>query len=93
MEETVKNQVEENQRFTTMISTKLLSNIKLISYFTNKKLYETINDSIQLYIQHFEQQNNTTLDSIINLQSKFSLPKIDKVDDKKSSPLNPKEDK
>ena len=39
----------EHQRFTTLINPLLLSNIKLVSYFTNKKLYEVINDSLQLY--------------------------------------------
>ena len=44
----------EHQRFTTLINPLLLSNIKLVSYFTNKKLYEVINDSLQLYIEDFE---------------------------------------
>ena len=33
----------ELQRFTTLVDPKLLSDIKLISYFTNLKLYECIN--------------------------------------------------
>ena len=36
----------ELSRFTTLVNPTLLSNVKLVSYFTNKKLYEVINDSI-----------------------------------------------
>ena len=35
----------ELSRFTTLVNPTLLSNVKLVSYFTNKKLYEVINDS------------------------------------------------
>ena len=62
----------EHQRFTTLINPLLLSNIKLVSYFTNKKLYEVINDSLQLYIEDFEIKYNTKIDSIIQLQTNFS---------------------
>ena len=62
----------EKKRFTTLIDNSLLSQIKLISYFTNQKLNETINLSLKHYIQHFEESNNTTLNSIIDLQNNFT---------------------
>lgn len=60
---------EEYRRFTTTISPTLLSQIKLISYFTNQTLSNSINQSIQLYIEDFETKNNTSIQSIINLQN------------------------
>jgi|TARA_R110001599_G_scaffold245917_1_gene446099 hypothetical protein len=66
-----KEKVELN-RFTTLINPLLLSNIKLVSYFTNKKLYEVINESLSLYIEDFEIKYNTKIDSIIQLQTNFS---------------------
>tara|TARA_Y100000589_G_scaffold331784_1_gene387019 strand:- start:2255 stop:2491 length:237 start_codon:yes stop_codon:yes gene_type:complete len=66
-----KEKVELN-RFTTLINPLLLSNIKLVSYFTNKKLYEVINDSLELYIEDFEIKYNTKIDSIIQLQNSFN---------------------
>ena len=57
-------------RFTTLINPTILSNIKLISYFTNKKLYEVINQSIDNFVSEFETKNNTSIKSIINLQHK-----------------------
>ena len=62
----------ESIRFTTLINPQILSNIKLISYFTNKKLYEVINDSCNNYIDEFEKNNNTSIKSLINLQYKLS---------------------
>ena len=62
----------ELNRFTTLINPQLLSNIKLVSYFTNKKLYEVINDSLLLYIEDFEIKHNTKIDTIINLQNTFN---------------------
>ena len=59
-------------RFTTLINPTMLSNIKLISYFTNKKLYEVINQSIDNFVSEFETKNNTSIKSIINLQHKLS---------------------
>lgn len=59
-------------RFTTLIDPQILSNIKLLSYFTNKKLYEVINESLDDYVSNFEQQNNTSIKTLINLQHKFS---------------------
>ena len=70
-----KDQKVELQRFTTLIDPKLLSNIKLVSYFTNNKLYEVINDSMKLYIEDFEIKSNTKIDTIINLQNTFSKQK------------------
>ena len=57
-------------RFTTLINPTILSNIKLISYFTNKKLYEVINQSIDNFVSEFETKNNTSIKSIIN----FPMP-------------------
>ena len=37
-----KEQKETLNRFTTLINPTLLSNIKLVSYFTNQKLYESL---------------------------------------------------
>jgi len=59
------------KRFTTLIDDSLLSQIKLISYFSNKKLNETINESLQHYITHFENYNDTKISDIISFQSKF----------------------
>ena len=68
------NKVEkvELNRFTTLINPQLLSNIKLISYFTNQKLYEVINDSLELMIEDFEIKYNTKISTIINLQNNFN---------------------
>tara|TARA_B110000967_G_C18603384_1_gene420374 strand:- start:15 stop:308 length:294 start_codon:yes stop_codon:yes gene_type:complete len=60
------------KRFTTLIDEELLSQIKLISYFTNQKLNECINSSLLFYIKDFETKNNTTLNSIIDLQNNFT---------------------
>ena len=62
----------ELQRFTTLIQPQLLSNIKLISYFTNQKLYEVINGSLELMIEYFEIKYNTKISTIINLQNNFN---------------------
>ena len=64
-------QISENQlqRFTTLINPLVLSHIKLIGYFTNRKLYEVINDSLVLMISDFENKSNTKIEDIINLQS------------------------
>jgi len=63
--------IESKRRFTTLIDNNLLSQIKLISYFTNQKLTEVVNDSLSHYIKHFEDSNNTSIQSIIDLQSNF----------------------
>ena len=68
------NEKMELQRFTTLINPKILSNIKLISYFTNQKLYEVINTSLFNFVDDFEKKNDTSIQSIINLQNKFSQP-------------------
>jgi malate synthase len=67
-------QLNENQlqRFTTLINPLVLSHIKLIGYFTNRKLYEVINDSLLLMITDFESKSNTKIDDIINLQNTLS---------------------
>ena len=70
----IENEKIELQRFTTLINPKVLSNIKLISYFTNKKLYEVINTSLIDFVIDFETKNDTSIQSIINLQNKFSQP-------------------
>lgn len=67
-----KEEKVELNRFTTLINPTLLSNIKLVSYFTNQKLYEVINDSLELYIEDFEIKFNTKIDTIINLQNSFN---------------------
>ena len=76
-----KEQKVELNRFTTLINPTLLSNIKLVSYFTNKKLYEVINDSLQLYIEDFEIKYNTKMDSILSLQNSFNT-KLEKEEKK-----------
>ena len=80
----------ELQRFTTLVNPTILSHIKLISYFTNQKLYEVINSSLEEYISNFEIKNKTSISSIIDLQHKFSkdsiknnIPKENKSDDSK----------
>jgi hypothetical protein len=78
-----KNETDK-KRFTTLIDDQLLSQIKLISYFSNKKLNETINESLKHYITHFENYNNTKISEIISFQSKFKqLENSVKVEDKK----------
>ena len=73
----------EHQRFTTLINPLLLSNIKLVSYFTNKKLYEVINDSLQLYIEDFDIKHNTKIDTILSLQNSFNTKLENKVNKEK----------
>ena len=63
----------ELSSFTTLVNPTLLSNVKLVSYFTNKKLYEVINDSLELYVEDFEIKYNTKIDDIIKLQQNFSV--------------------
>ena len=64
-------------RFTFLINPTLLSQIKLISYISNQKLYQTINLSIQQFIDTYNKTNNTNINNLINLNQQ-------------SSPLNPK---
>ena len=52
---------DELQRFTTLVKPTILSHIKLISYFTNQKLYEVINSSLEEHISNFEIQNKTSI--------------------------------
>ena len=65
-------------RFTFLIQPNLLSQIKLISYISNQKLYEIINLSIQSYIDIYNKTHNTNIESLINLNNT------------QNSPLNPK---
>jgi hypothetical protein len=74
MKNTQKLELEEVKiRFTTLINPNHLTQIKLISYLTNKKLFECINDSIILYVDDFERSNNTSIQNIMNLQSTKNL--------------------
>lgn len=70
--------VDDKIRFTFLINPTLLSQIKLISYISNQKLYETINDSISQFIDNYNQNNKTNISDIINLNNNST------------SPLNPK---
>jgi hypothetical protein len=54
------------KRFTFLIESNLLSQIKLISYLTNQTLSNTINESIILFIKDFELKNNTQINSIMD---------------------------
>jgi hypothetical protein len=65
--ETEKN---DNIRFTTLINPLLLSQIKLISYISNKKLYDIINLSIQQFIDTYNKNNSTNIQTLIDLQQK-----------------------
>ena len=60
------NQKLEKKRFTFLIESNLLSQIKLISFLTNKTLSNTINESIILFIKDFELKNNTQINDIMN---------------------------
>ena len=78
--DTIKNKKEDNKiRFTFLINPTLLSQIKLISYISNQKLYETINLSIQQFIDTYNKSNNTNINDIINLNNNST-----------NSPLQPK---
>ena len=65
------NEKIELKRFTTLIQPKLLSKIKLISYFTNQKLNEVINSSLEDYIQNFEIKSNTKIVNLIDFKLDF----------------------
>ena len=69
-------QKTELQRFTTLINPKVLSHIKLISYFTNQKLYEVVEKSFNDYVTNFEIQNKTSITSIIDFQQQFNKEEI-----------------
>jgi hypothetical protein len=75
-----KNPTPETIRFTTLIEPQLLSNIKLISYFTNQKLYECLNESIKLYVVDFESKNNISISTLINFQHQFKVENIKEID-------------
>lgn len=80
--QTINNNINQKEiRFTTLINPYLLSQIKLISYISNQKLYTLINKSIQHYINHYNTTNNTKIEDIINLQQNNQPT---------NTPLNPK---
>ena len=72
----------ELKRFTTLIQPNLLSKLKLISYFSNKKLNECVNESISEYIKQFETKSNTKIDKLIDFQTNFQMLDNHKVKDK-----------
>ena len=56
----------DKKRFTFLIESNLLSQIKLISFLTNQTLSNTINESIILFIKDFELKNNTQIKDIMD---------------------------
>ena len=56
----------DKKRFTFLIESNLLSQIKLISFLTNQTLSNTINESIILFIKDFELKNNTQINDIMD---------------------------
>ena len=68
MKNTIKQEFEK-VRFTTLINPESLTKIKLISYLSNRKLFECIDEAIILYTNEYEITNNTSLSSIINIQT------------------------
>tara|TARA_B110000046_G_C12692024_1_gene273015 strand:+ start:285 stop:533 length:249 start_codon:yes stop_codon:yes gene_type:complete len=56
----------DKKRFTFLIKSNLLSQIKLISFLTNQTLSNTINESIILFIKDFELKNNTQIKDIMD---------------------------
>jgi hypothetical protein len=81
----MKDQGKQNIRFTTLVNPHLLSQLKLVSYFTNIKVYEMVNKCIQLGVEDFETQYNTKIDSLIKLQQQTT-----KVEEQPTTP--PKEE-
>tara|TARA_R110001592_G_scaffold243545_1_gene504555 strand:+ start:77 stop:355 length:279 start_codon:yes stop_codon:yes gene_type:complete len=61
-------------RFTFLINPTLLSQIKLISYISNQKLYETLNLSIKQFVDNYNKINNTDINNLINLNQNSSSP-------------------
>lgn len=70
-----------NIRFTTLVNPTLLSQIKFVSYLTNQKLYECINKSMELMIKDFEQNHQTNINTLINLQPNSPIDIEISVDD------------
>ena len=56
----------DKKRFTFLIESNILSQIKLISFLTNPTLSNTINESIMLFIKDFELKNNTQINDIMD---------------------------
>ena len=70
-----------NIRFTTLVNPTLLSQIKFVSYLTNQKLYECMNKSMELMIKDFEQNHQTNINTLINLQPNSPIDIEISVDD------------
>jgi hypothetical protein len=60
-------------RLTTLITPNLLSKIKLISFLSNQKLYETINICLTNYIEFYNSTHQTNIDTLINLPTPNNL--------------------
>lgn len=60
-------------RLTTLITPNLLTKIKLISFLSNQKLYETINISLTNYIDFYNSTHSTNIDTLINLPTPINL--------------------
>jgi hypothetical protein len=60
-------------RLTTLITPNLLSKIKLISFLSNQKLYETINICLTNYIEFYNSTHQTNMDTLINLPTPNNL--------------------
>ena len=60
-------------RLTTLITPNLLSKIKLISFLSNQKLYETINICLTNYIEFYNSTHQTNIDTLINLPTPKNL--------------------
>ena len=71
---------EKKIRFTTLTNPNTISQIKLISYFTNQKLYELVDHSFQLYIKEFEEKYNTKIDSLIKFNNNLTPDSTNNLD-------------
>lgn len=70
----ITNPKQPKIRFTFLINPTLLSQIKLISYISNQKLYETLNLSIKQFVDNYNKINNTDINNLINLNQNSSSP-------------------
>ncbi len=71
-------------RLTTLITPNLLSKIKLISFLSNQKLYETINISLINYIDFYNSTHQTNIDTLINLPTSNNLDLVENPPNTKS---------
>jgi hypothetical protein len=71
-------------RLTTLITPNLLSKIKLISFLSNQKLYETINISLTNYIDFYNSTHQTNIDTLINLPTSNNLDLVENPPNTKS---------